>query len=134
MTHFRELTTAAAALTLGTLMSTTAFAADDDMTCGDFNALDSDAQMEVAMNQGPMAGREEMQEKARGEDGMNEGAEMESSSNEDLDAVEGAGREGQQEMGRGGDEMVAAMIEHCKGGDDLMVSDAPLPEEAGNDR
>lgn len=134
MTHFRELTTAAAALTLGTLMSTTAFAADDDMTCGDFNALDSEAQMEVAMNQGPDGGRDEAQKEARGDDGMNEGAEMESSSNEDLDAVEGAGREGQQEMARGGDKMVAAMVEHCKGGADLMVSDTPLPEEAGNDR
>lgn len=124
MTNFRKLTTATAILSASALMSGAAFADSHNMTCGDFNALDSDAQMEVAMNQGPDGGIDQRNEEARGEDGSDEGADIVSSTSADIEANDDAGQEGQRTMARGGDEVMAAMVEHCKGGDDLMVMDA----------
>lgn len=128
MTNFRKLSTAAAALTLGTVLSTGAYA---DMTCGDFNAMDADGQKSAMMEmQGPDGGREQARDEATGEDGTEEGANVEMSELENTEMNNDAGQEGQHDMARGDDEAyMNSMIEHCKGGDDLMMKDARHPSE-----
>ena len=131
MTNFTKLSTAAAALTLGTMLSTGAFAAHHEMTCGEFNAMDADGQSAAMMEmQGPDGGREQARDEATGEDGTEEGANVEMSESENTEMNDDAGQEGQQDMARGDDEeYMSAMIEHCKGGDDLMMKDVRHPSE-----
>jgi hypothetical protein len=127
MTNFRKLSTAAAALTLGTVLSTGAYA---DMNCGDFNAMDADGQKAAMMEmQGPDGGREEARDEATGEDATEEGVGTEQADS-NVEANDDSGQEGQQDMARGDDEeYMSAMVEHCKGGDDLMMKDARHPSE-----
>ncbi len=128
MTHFRKLTAATAILSVSTLMSTAAFAETGDMTCGDFNAMDADGQMEAAMT----FGQEAQEEAGRGADAVDEGVGTEMSDSTTAAEEATSGKQGQQNMGRGTD-MMAAMVEHCKGGDDLMVRDTPSPAQRGAD-
>ncbi|MCQ0092073.1 hypothetical protein [Roseovarius sp. M141] len=125
MINFRKLTAATAILGVSTVMSTAAFA-QDDMTCGDFNALDADGQMEAAMMQGPDGGLDQAHDEARGADGTEEGVDVEMSTSDTVEANSDSGQEGQQDMARG-DEMVAAVMEHCSNGDELLVKDARHP-------
>ena len=121
MTNFRNLTAAAAALPLGTVMSTAAFA---DMTCGDFNAMDADSQVKIATEmQGPYGGREEARDHATGEDGVGVGVEMSANVKADSEV----GKDGRDTKAR--DDMHAAIVEHCKGGGDLMLKDRRHPSE-----
>lgn len=128
MTTFRNLTTAAAALSLGTIISTAAFA---DRTCGDFNAMDADNQMKIATEmQGPHGGREEARDHATGEDGTEEGVGVEMSTNVEVESV--GGKDNRDAKARGDDmhaAMHASIVKHCKGGDDLMLKDARHPSE-----
>ncbi|HEY9037603.1 MAG TPA: hypothetical protein VIN05_01480 [Roseovarius sp.] len=121
MTNFRKLTTATAALGVSALMSTAAFAEASDMTCGDFMKLDADGQKEAVMqipNAGPEAEREA------------EAAAVDSEQTADsgVDPLD-SGKDAQQREGRGADEMIAAAVEYCAGGDDLRVADTPSPAQ-----
>jgi hypothetical protein len=118
MTNFRKLSTAAAALTLGTLMSTGAFA----MTCGEFNAMDPDDQMSALAEMG----REGARDAATGEGATEAGVGTEQA-NDDGTMNDDAGKEGRDKMGRGADEMMTVVVEHCKGGDELSVTDVMHP-------
>ncbi len=128
MINFRKLTAATAALSVSALMSTAAFADDQDMTCAEFNALDADGQMEAVMKQGPDGGREQARDEARGEDSTEEGVGVEMSTSDNVEANSEYGQEGQHKMARG-DDMVASVMEHCKGGDDLRIKDVRHPSE-----
>ena len=120
MTNFRKLTTAAAALTVGTLMSTGAMAMT---TCGEYNAMSADDQLSARAEMG----REGARDEAMGEDATEAGVATEQA-NADGTMNDDAGKEGRDEMARGDDEAYAAsIVEHCKGGDDLMVKDAMHP-------
>lgn len=130
MTNFRKLTTGAAILSVTALMSTSAFAMDDDMTCGDFMELDEDAQMEMAMKVGPDGGREEAHDTATGEDATEEGVGVEMSTSADVEANDDAGQEGQRTEARG-DDVMASMIEYCEDGPELMLSDMPAGDGMG---
>ncbi|SEK55842.1 hypothetical protein SAMN05421666_0988 [Roseovarius nanhaiticus] len=119
MTNFRKLTTAAAALTVGTLMSTGAMA----MTCGEYNAMAAEDQLSARAEMG----REGARDMATGEDSTEAGVATEQA-NDDGTKNDDAGKEGRDDMARGDDEAYAAsIVEHCKGGDDLMVKDAMHP-------
>ncbi len=127
MTNFKKLSTAAAALALGTVMSTTAFAADD-MMCSDFNAMSPDDQMAAARDWS--AGREGLRDEARGDDPEVAAADENVSDNVE---VEG-GREEQRDMAMGSDEesdeeVVKMMADYCAGGDDLNLKDMRHPTE-----
>ncbi|MFD0858650.1 hypothetical protein [Roseovarius aquimarinus] len=120
MTFTIKTMTAAAALGL---MSGAAFA-DTDMTCGDFMAMDSEGQIEaMGMIQGPDGGRDSARAEANGATEAS-GGEAVSSSSADDEMNQDSGQEGQQDMARGDDdEMMAAVLDHCKGGDELLVKD-----------
>ncbi|MFX0544756.1 hypothetical protein ACEWPL_004340 [Roseovarius sp. S1116L3] len=126
MTNFRKLSTAAAALALTTAMSTGAFAAshgDHDMTCGEYNAMSADDQLSARSEMG----REGARDAATGEDSTEAGVATEQA-NDDGTQNDDAGREGARDEAMGDDEAYAAsIVEHCKGGDDLMVKDAMHP-------
>jgi len=128
MTNFRKLTTAAAALTLGTVMSTAAFA---DMSCADYNAMSADDQTAARADMG----REGLRDKASGEDMTEEGVGTEQTIS-DTAAITGSGKDARDAEARGandadahgGDEDYAtAIVEHCKGGDDLRIKDVRHP-------
>jgi hypothetical protein len=120
MTNFRTLSTAAAALTLGTLMSTAAFA---EMTCGDYNAMSADDQSSALAEMGQEGARDA----ASGEDATEAGVGTEQSATTEGTVTDDMGKEARNEAARGDDEMAAAVMEHCMGGDDLMVKDAMHP-------
>lgn len=124
MFNFRKVTTATAILATSTLMSTAAFAQTGDMTCGDFNAMDADAQMEAAM----VFGQEAQERAGRGADSIEEGVATEQADALTVEEEATSGKQGQQNMARGTD-MMTAMVEHCKGGDDLRVADTPSPAQ-----
>ncbi len=128
MINFRKLTAATAILTASTFMSTAAFAQTGDMTCADFNAMDADGQMEAAMT----FGQEAQEEAGRGADSVDEGVGTEQADSLTVQEEATSGKQGQQNMARGTD-MMTAMVEHCKGGDDLMVRDTPSPAQRGAD-
>jgi hypothetical protein len=123
MINFHKLT-AAAFLSMGTALSGAAFADNADITCADFHTMDPDAQMAMAMEQGPDGGLDMAQDEARGDDGSQDGASVESISSDNVEANSDSGQEGQHDMARG-DENLAAMVEYCKGGDELMMKDMP---------
>jgi hypothetical protein len=122
MTNLRKLSTATAALALSTVMSTAAFAADNDMNCGDFNAMTPDDQLSALSEMG----REGARDSATGEDATEAGVATEQA-NDDGTMNDDAGKEGRDDMARGDDEMMEAVVEHCKGGDDLMIKDVAHP-------
>ncbi|MCZ4353978.1 HdeA/HdeB family chaperone [Roseovarius aestuarii] len=127
MTQFRKITTATAILGVCALLSTGAFATThNDMTCGEFNALDADGQKTAVMHmQGPNGGREAARDDASGT-GDDTANDMASSSSEGVAAT--SGQEAAHDAARG-DDMVASMVDHCKGGDDLMIKDVRHPSE-----
>lgn len=127
MTQFHKIKTAAAILGTTALMSTGALAmSHSDATCGDFNAMSADDQMAMAMEmQGPEGGREEAREDAIETDG--DAANDAVSTSGDAIDTDGGREEAREEMR--GDDMVTAMTEHCKGGDDLMIKDMRHPSE-----
>ncbi len=121
MTNFCTLSTAAAALTLGTFMSTAAFA---DMTCGDYNAMSADDQLSARA----VMGQEGARDIASGEDATEAGVGTEQAATTEGTVTDDSGKDARNEAARGDDdEMAAAVMEHCMGGDDLMVKDAMHP-------
>ncbi|PVA09301.1 hypothetical protein DC366_14325 [Pelagivirga sediminicola] len=124
MTNFRKLTTATAALTLGTLMSTTAFADNHSMKCSDYNALSADDQMAHAQEW--RAGREAARDEARGDDG----ADVTATENASDDVEVDGGREEARDEAMGSDEDVVAMMsEFCTTDDSQMTGDFRHPSE-----
>lgn len=123
MTNIHKLSTAAAALTLGTMMSTGAMADDHGMTCGEYNAMTADEQLAARSE----IGREGQRDAAMGEDATEAEVGTEQA-NDDGTMNDDAGREGQRDEARGDDEAyAAAIVEHCMGGDELMVEDVQHP-------
>ncbi|MEI4261258.1 hypothetical protein [Roseovarius sp. D0-M9] len=120
MTNFRKLSTAAAALTLGTFMSTGAFA----MTCGEFNEMDSYDQLGAISEMG----REGARDQAMGEDATEAGVATEQADGDDT-MNDDAGREGARQDARGADVMMSEVMQRCMEDGELMVEDAMHPSE-----
>ncbi|MFD0858651.1 hypothetical protein [Roseovarius aquimarinus] len=124
MTNFTKLT-AAAAVTLGTALSTGAYADDHgDMTCGEYNAMSADDQLSARAEMG----REGQRDAGMGEDATEAEVGTEQA-NDDGTQNDDAGREGQRDEAMGDDDAAyaEAIVEHCKGGDDLMIKDVRHP-------
>jgi len=125
ITNFSKLSTAAAALTLTAVMSTGAVAAHHDMTCGEYNAMSPGDQMSALSEMGRAGAREKM----TGADSIEEGVGTEQADS-DGTMNDDTGKEGQHDMARGDDDAYsAAVVEHCMGGDDLMLKDVRHPSE-----
>lgn len=127
MTNLGKLSTAASALALGMMMSTTAFA--QDMTCKDYNAMTPEDQLAAAQDWN--AGREGLRDEARGDDPAVEVTDENVSDDLDVDG----GREELRETARGSDEEVVQMMaDYCAGGDDLNLKDMRHPTQDADDQ
>ncbi len=119
MTNFRKLSTAAAALTLGTFMSTGAFA----MTCGEFNEMDAYDQLGALSEMG----REGARDLATGEDATEGGIGTEQADADGTMNDNEGGREAARQDARGADVMVSEVMQRCQEDDDLMIKDVMHP-------